>query len=537
MARNPQALTIVKNISGRGMFFGWLPPHGRYLEDEELVEVQGTLETLFQTDPNKTYLREYLRDIADRRVEVSHEAGSTIAAHTPVDDNFELANITENEAEYYRDQMLCLSEESGLYRFDAQNTLTPDADKVVIPFDIPSSAFPGRWIKITGPSAVTTIGATGVTGATGPTGPTGVSGADGLAGATGVTGVTGATGVGVTGATGPSGLRGVTGATGAGVTGATGLQGVTGVSGVDGVTGASGLQGVTGVTGVTGPAGSTGASGTNGLPGVTGITGATGATGVGITGVTGPSGVPGGLGVTGVTGATGLGVTGVTGVTGATGPTGSGTEIQRLQVYDITHPIELHDEEGLQHGDRILVYEGRECDDIFVYYTWDSGTRSSSSSSSSCASENMPYTVDGLSGRWIATAGRYINGLQITPSAPVFNKDFVSRKTITVTHNLGVFPNVSVVIKQTGAKQSTFYGDYARCGHCRAGFGGVSHPSANMKVKQMGHYGRGGYGRGRYGRTQQYFRLDPFFFEVIHLNRNKFRVSLLRTETGTVVYG
>jgi hypothetical protein len=475
MARNPQALTIVKNISGRGMFFGWLPPHGRYLEDEELVEVQGTLETLFQTDPNKTYLREYLRDIADRRVEVSHEAGSTIAAHTPVDDNFELANITETEAEYYRDQMLCLSEESGLYRFDAQSTLTPDADKVVIPFDIPSSALPGRWIKITGPSAVTTIGATGVTGATGLMGPTGVSGADGLAGATGVTGVTGATGIGATGATGPSGLRGVTGATGVGVTGATGLQGATGVSGVSGVTGVTGL------------------------------------------------------GVTGVTGASG--------VTGATGPTGSGTEIQRLQVYDITRPVELHDEEGLQHGDRILVYEGKECDDIFVYYTWDSGMRSSSSSSSSCASENMPYTVDGLSGRWIATAGRYINGLQITPSAPVFNKDFASRKTITVTHNLGVFPNVSVVIKQTGAKQSTFYGDYARCGHCRAGFGGVSHPNANVKVKQMGHYGRGGYGRGRYGKTQQYFRLDSFFFEVIHLNRNKFRVSLLRTETGTVVYG
>jgi hypothetical protein len=412
MARNPQALTIIKSLRPVGeipRFFGWIPPHGQYLDPGQIITVQGMVETWLNRETNKTKLQQFLRDIRVQDVEVSHEVGSTVATHTPVQDNFELASIAADEAEAYQDQMLCLSEDTGLYRFDVNSLQTPDGDKIVIPFDL-SPLQRGRWIKVTGPTAVSTVGATGVTGATGP-------------------------------------------------------QGVTGASGVRGVTGVSGAAGASGVIGATG------------VTGATGTRGVTGATGVGVTGATGP-----------------------------TGPTGTGSEIRRLQVADITDPVELNDEEGLQHGDRILVYEGNECDDVFVYYTWDSGSGSSSSSSSSssavsCGDDNPPYTVDGLTGRWIATAGRYINGLQITPSAPVFNQDFERRKRINVIHNLGVFPNVSVVVKQSG------------------------------------HYGRGGFGRGRFGKSQQFIRLDPSIFEVIHLDRNRFRVILPNVETGTVVYG
>jgi len=384
MARFQKAITIIKNISPERWHFGWIPPHGRTMDPEETVTIQGMIETVLAHQTNRTKLREYLHDIDIQRVQVSHDAGSTVANHTPVQDNVYLADIAGDEAEGYRDQMVCLVEDSGLFRFDAESMDLPDGLNVVKPDDI-SIFNPGRWIRITGPTAISTVGATG---ATGPTGP----------------------------------------------------------------------------TGATGPAG-----------------------------------------VTGVTGPQGIGTTGVTGVTGATGPAGTGSEIKRIQVADITDPIELNYEEGLQHGDQILVYEGNECDDVFVYYTWDSGlgrsSSSSSSSSSSCGLDNPPYTVDGLTGRWIATAGRYINGLQITPSAPVFNQDFTDRRRINVVHNLGVFPNVSVVVKQSG------------------------------------HYGRGEFGRGGFGRSQYYVRLDPSLFEVYHLDRNRLRVILPTLETGTVVYG
>ncbi len=210
MPRHQKAITIIKNVSGIPRFFGWIHPHGRNLNDQEQCIVQGMLETLLQSDTNKTKLRQYLKDIELGLVLVSHDAGSTVSTHTPVADNFDLAGITGDDPEPYRDEMLCLSEDGGLYRFDAESLAIPDGVDIVIPFDIPGTD-PGRWIKVTGPTAVSTVGATG---ATGPTG------------ATGVTGATGATGVGTTGATGPTGPTGPTGSTG--VTGPTGPSGASG---------------------------------------------------------------------------------------------------------------------------------------------------------------------------------------------------------------------------------------------------------------------------------------------------------------------
>lgn len=237
-----QAITIIKNIYGSREHFGWIPPHGMFLDNQQIFVFRGMLETYLQTDTNKTKLRSFLNDVRDNKVQISHQAGSTIAIHTPVQDNFDLSNIRETDAEGYQDEMLCLSEDTGLYRYDASSVLVPDFDNVVLPVDRLVSQ-PGRWIKVTGPSAISTKGETGVTGATGVTGETGPAGATGPVGETGVTGPAGETG--------PSGL-GVTG-----VTGETGLQGVTGETGPSGV-------GVTGQTGPTGPSGVTGATGVTG---------------------------------------------------------------------------------------------------------------------------------------------------------------------------------------------------------------------------------------------------------------------------------
>lgn len=163
------------------------------------------VETVLAHQTNRTKLREYLNDIDIQRVQVSHDAGSTVANHTPVQDNVDLADIMVDEAEGYRDQMVCLVEDSGLFRFDAESMDVPDGINVVKPDDV-SIFNPGRWIRITGPTAISTVGATG---ATGPTGPAGATGPTGPAGATGPAGPSGATGpLGLTGATGPTGATG-----------------------------------------------------------------------------------------------------------------------------------------------------------------------------------------------------------------------------------------------------------------------------------------------------------------------------------------
>lgn len=229
MSNSNSAVTYVRNKDSKPRFVGWIPPHGRTLKPNEKVTVQGIITSYLHDQTNHTKLREYLKDI-QTSIEVSFDVGSTIAVHTPVQDTVDLASIAVDSAEPYRDQMMCLAEDQGLYRFDAVSLLAPDGFDVVIPFDVPSVLVPGRWIRVTTGSPISTVGATG------PTGPQGPSGAPG---ATGPQGPTGATGL--TGPTGPTGPAGVTGATG--VTGETGPSGLPGVSGAPGPTGATGATG------------------------------------------------------------------------------------------------------------------------------------------------------------------------------------------------------------------------------------------------------------------------------------------------------
>lgn len=70
------------------------------------------------------------------------------STHPPVQDVTELAAILETDPISYEDKMLCLVEDEGLYRFDAESTIVPDGLDVVIPNDIVHPA-PGRWIQIT----------------------------------------------------------------------------------------------------------------------------------------------------------------------------------------------------------------------------------------------------------------------------------------------------------------------------------------------------------------------------------------------------
>lgn len=68
-------------------------------------------------------------------------------AHPPVQDCAGLSALTS-----YQDQMVCLAEDLGLYRFDAQSTDVHDCLGVIIPDDITHPA-PGRWIRLTNATA------------------------------------------------------------------------------------------------------------------------------------------------------------------------------------------------------------------------------------------------------------------------------------------------------------------------------------------------------------------------------------------------
>lgn len=66
------------------------------------------------------------------------------ATNLPVD-NLSALKMIDN----YIDKQLCLAEDMGLFRFDAESTDTPDDVKCVKPDDI-TEPDPGRWIKISG---------------------------------------------------------------------------------------------------------------------------------------------------------------------------------------------------------------------------------------------------------------------------------------------------------------------------------------------------------------------------------------------------
>lgn len=87
--------------------------------------------------------------------------------------------------------------------------------------------------------------------------------------------------------------------------------------------------------------------------------------------------------------------------------------ITRIVVADIDDPsTELNPISGAFDGDLIIATEVVVAgEDAYTIYAWDSDVS---------GGENVPFTVDGTGGRWVAFAGRYVN--QILESAADENK-------------------------------------------------------------------------------------------------------------------
>lgn len=45
--------TLIENTSGAGRFFGYLPPHGRYLENSEDITIDGDLRSQLAAGRNR----------------------------------------------------------------------------------------------------------------------------------------------------------------------------------------------------------------------------------------------------------------------------------------------------------------------------------------------------------------------------------------------------------------------------------------------------------------------------------------------------
>lgn len=77
--------------------------------------------------------------------------------------------------------------------------------------------------------------------------------------------------------------------------------------------------------------------------------------------------------------------------------------ISRVSVVDINDPSpELNSREGAAAADSLIAYEANVgADDVYTIYVWDPDPP---------GAENVPFTVDGLSGgRWVSIAGRFQN--------------------------------------------------------------------------------------------------------------------------------
>jgi hypothetical protein len=80
--------TLVKNKAGARRI-SYLPPNGRFLHDEETVEVPGVLETILYLGRSSDELEQFLEDLNLGRVEVSSEGfggPSSFAFHSLVGD-------------------------------------------------------------------------------------------------------------------------------------------------------------------------------------------------------------------------------------------------------------------------------------------------------------------------------------------------------------------------------------------------------------------------------------------------------------------
>jgi hypothetical protein len=79
--------TLIKNKAGHRQI-SYLPPNGRFVHDEETIEVPGVLETILYLGKDSSALEEYIDDLDTGRIEVDSNVGggTSFSFHSLVGD-------------------------------------------------------------------------------------------------------------------------------------------------------------------------------------------------------------------------------------------------------------------------------------------------------------------------------------------------------------------------------------------------------------------------------------------------------------------
>lgn len=120
-----------------------------------------------------------------------------------------------------------------------------------------------------------------------------------------------------------------------------------------------------------------------------------------------------------------------------------GIPVSSVSVVDIDDPsTELNPLSVSDVGGLVAVYQAfAGADDEFTMYLWDTDT----------GAENVPYTVDGSGGTWIAVGGKYRNG-DVHVRGDVYYEDVLGAEYITekiVCNNNEVICHDNMVVINT----------------------------------------------------------------------------------------
>jgi len=109
-------------------------------------------------------------------------------------------------------------------------------------------------------------------------------------------------------------------------------------------------------------------------------------------------------------------------------------KVKLIKVADINDPsAELNLESGSENGMMVVCYEAVSGTNEVGIYIWDDA---------SSEAENVPFTVDGSAGIWIAAGGKYSNTSAIIPND---GWAYWGLETVNGSVRIGVDNNVFVI--------------------------------------------------------------------------------------------
>lgn len=137
-----------------------------------------------------------------------------------------------------------------------------------------------------------------------------------------------------------------------------------------------------------------------------------------------------------------------------------GIPVSSVSVSNIDDPsTELNSMSASTVGGLIAVYEtSAGADDEFTMYLWDTNA----------AAENVPYTVDGTGGVWVAVGGKYFNNNMLIENDLTIGGD-LNLNALTASRNLVLDSNKDIDVFTPASHISD-----ASTSHATADFAGVN---------------------------------------------------------------